>query len=186
MAIATITAGKKSWTYEDYARLDDDKRYEVIAGELLMAPAPGSFHQDVSANLHFLLLDHVRKLRLGKVLAAPLDVILDKQNVVQPDLVFIARANQSIIQSHGITGKPEAVIEIISNASVQRDRIRKKALYERFEIPEYWLVDPASRTIEILTLAEGRYQPFAFATEKGKIKSQVISGLELDLTEIFS
>ena len=75
------TLEKKRWTYKDYAGLDDDKRYEVIKGELIMAPSPTKNHQDFSENLGFLLGKHVRKYRLGKIYHAPFDVILSEDEI---------------------------------------------------------------------------------------------------------
>jgi Uma2 family endonuclease len=185
MATAVIHAAKKRWTYQDYAALDDDERWEILDGELYMAPAPEFFHQTISRKLLLALTSYIEPHRLGEVVAAPLDVILDDENVVQPDLVFVASANLNVIQRHGIVGRPDMVVEIISPHSVQRDRQQKKDLYERFGIPEYWLVDAANKAIEVLTLAKGKYEHHAFAAEKGTVKSKVIPGLEIDLAQIF-
>jgi Uma2 family endonuclease len=89
----------RPWTYEEYARLDDEQRYEIIKGELLMAPAPDMYHQEWAGELYQRIVAHVRAQRLGKVYFAPVDVVFDAQNVVQPDLLFIASANLSIIKS---------------------------------------------------------------------------------------
>ena len=69
---------------------DDGCRYEVIQGELLMAPAPNRFHQGISRNLCFLLVSYLRKNKIGKAYNAPFDVYLDDFNVVQPDVIFVA------------------------------------------------------------------------------------------------
>ena len=67
---------EKVWTYEDYLRLEDDKRYEVINGRLKEMPAPTTWHQDISRNLEFLMWNFVREKKLGKVYDAPIDVVL--------------------------------------------------------------------------------------------------------------
>src|SRR3954462_14667072 len=97
-------AGEKQarrWTYEEYYRLNDDQRYEVIDGDLLMAPAPDTWHQDWSGKLFRILNNYVLEQHLGKVFFAPLDVVLDSQNTVQPDLVFVAVANVGLIERRG-------------------------------------------------------------------------------------
>ena len=181
---AVLEKQAKRWTYEEYYRLDDDQRYEIIAGKLLMAPAPDTWHQDWSRELSMLIVPHVKRQKLGKVFIAPIDVVLDEENTVQPDLVFVATANLGIIQRRAIFGTPDLVVELISPSSVRRDRYEKKDLYARFGVKEYWIGDPANKTLEMLTLKEGRYELHCCAEEKGKLVSLVLAGLEFDLSEI--
>ena len=132
-----VSAAPRRWTYEEYHALDDDQRYEVLDGELTpMAPAPDYFHQDWLANLNELVRSHARKHRLGKVAFAPLDVVLDPHNTVQPDLIFVAKANEGIIQRRGIFGVPDLLVEVVSPSSQRRDRYQKKQLYARFGVKE--------------------------------------------------
>ena len=181
---AVLEKQAKRWTYEEYYRLDDDQRYEIIDGNLLMAPAPDTWHQDWSRELFRILDRHVRTHRLGKVYYAPIDVVLNEENTVQPDLVLIANANLGIVQRRAIFGTPDLLVELVSPSSVRRDRYDKKELYARFGVKEYWIGDPANKSLEILTLKEGRYELHCAAEVKGKLTSLVLSGLEFDLTEI--
>src|SRR5438105_15804132 len=146
----------KHWTYEDYYNLQDEKRYEVIDGQLLMVPAPDTWHQDWLGNLYLLLRPFVKRHRLGRVFMAPVDVILDDENVVQPDLIFVSAARSAIIQKRGIFGAPDLVVEMISSSSVRRDRYEKSALYARFGVKEYWIGDPANKSLEPLVLTSNR------------------------------
>jgi len=174
----------KRWTYEEYYRLDDDQRYEIIDGNLLMAPAPDTWHQDWSRELFHIIHQHVRNQKLGKVFYAPLDVVLDETNTVQPDIVFISTANARIIQRRAIFGAPDLLVELVSPSSVRRDRYDKKEIYARFGVKEYWIGDPANKSLEILTLKERRYELHCAAEIKGKLTSLVLTGLEFDVTEI--
>lgn len=76
------------------------------------------------------------------------------------------------------------VVEILSPSSFYRDRYEKKALYERFGIPEYWIVDLANRTIEVFVLEEGGYRLFSCVSEQGTVTSKVIEGFAVELSEI--
>jgi Uma2 family endonuclease len=181
---AVLEHQKKRWTYEEYYRLDDDQRYEIIDGNLLMAPAPDTWHQDWLSDLNSLIKSFVRKKKLGRVFFSPVDVVLDQENIVQPDLVFVARANADIIQRRGIFGAPDPLVELVSPSSVRRDRYQKKDLYARFGVKEYWIGDPANKSLEILTLKSGRYELHCAAEEKGKLTSLVIPGFEFDLAEV--
>lgn len=181
---AVLEKQARRWTYEEYYRLDDDQRYEIIDGNLLMAPAPDTWHQDWSRELSLLVVSHVKRHKLGKVFIAPVDVVLDAENTVQPDIVFIAAANAGIIQRRAIFGTPDLLVELVSPSSVRRDRYDKRELYARFGVKEYWIGDPANKSLEILTLDEGLYELHCCAEETGKLVSRVLPGLEFDLSEI--
>ncbi|HEY3368437.1 MAG TPA: Uma2 family endonuclease [Symbiobacteriaceae bacterium] len=96
------------FTYDDYKLLPEDSRYEVVEGELLATPAPGSRHQGILVRLILRLAMFIEAGNLGRVLPAPTDVILANESVVQPDLLFVARERQGIIDPvggvHGGTG----------------------------------------------------------------------------------
>jgi Uma2 family endonuclease len=118
------------------------------------------------------------------VFFAPVDVVLDEKNVVQPDLIFVSNANSGILERRGIEGVPDLVVEIISPTSLRRDRYDKRELYARFGVKEFWLADVANRSIEILSLQQGGYQLLSCATNEGKIRSAVLPGFELDLASL--
>ena len=183
MAIAVEKQARR-WTYEEYCKLDDDQRYEIIDGNLLMAPAPDTWHQSWVGELHLILHDHLKARKLGKVFVSPVDVVLDSQNTVQPDLVVILSPNLGIIQHRAIFGTPDLLVELVSPSSVRRDRYDKKDIYARFGVKEYWIGDPANQALEILTLKAGQYERHCSAEEKGKLTSLALPGLEFDLPDI--
>ena len=174
----------KRWTYEEYYKLEDDQRYEVIDGQLLMVPAPDIWHQDWLSTLNTFLTLYLRKNKLGRLFIAPVDVVLDEENTVQPDLVFVAAKNVGIIQKRAIFGTPDLVMEMISPSSVRRDRYLKMDLYARFGVKEYWIGEADNHSMEILTLVKGRYELRCSAKEKGRMSSLVLTGLKFDLSEI--
>src|SRR6266487_6520349 len=181
---AVLEKQAKRWTYEEYYRLNDDQRYEIIDGNLLMAPAPDTWHQSWIGALFIILDRYVRSRNLGKVFLSPVDVVLNSENSVQPDLVFVSSANLGIVQRRGIFGTPDLLVEIVSVSSMRRDRYEKKELYARFGVKEYWIGDPANKALEILTLKGGNYELHCSAEEKGKVTSLLLAGLEFDLSDI--
>ena len=181
---AAVEKQTKRWTYEEYCRIEDDQRYELIEANLLTAPAPDTWHQDWSRELTLIVATYAKRNKLGKMLAAPVDVVLDPENTVQPDLVFVSIANLPIVQKRAIFGVPDLIIELVSPSSVRRDRYDKKALYARFGVKEYWIGDPANKALEILTLRNGNYELHCCAEEKGKLTSLLLPGLEFELSEI--
>src|SRR5439155_23636421 len=103
---AVLEKQARRWTYEEYYKLDDDQRYEIIDGNLLMAPAPDTWHQDWSRDLFRIIDRLVTAQRLGNVFFAPVDVVLDAENSVQPDIAFLATSNAGISQRRAIFGTP--------------------------------------------------------------------------------
>jgi len=177
---------EKVWTYEDYLKLRDDKRYEVISGRLYEMPSPHFEHQDISGELFIIMRIYVKRKDLGKVISAPFDVILSEDIVVQPDIVFISKDNLKNIKEGRLFSSPDLVVEIVSPTSYYRDRYEKFRIYEESGIKEYWLVYPGEKAIEVWVLNEGKYELYSIASNEGKVKSKVLKGLEIDLKEVFN
>ena len=173
-------------TYEDYLRLEDEKRYELINGRLEEMPAPGFEHQDVLTLLLIKMRGYTDKKDLGKVLPAPFDVILSDTVVVQPDIVFISKKNLKNVERGRLFGTPDLVVEIVSPSSYYRDRYEKFALYEKHGVKEYWIVLPGERVIEVWCLKDGKYTLHSIAAEKGEVNSCVLKGLKVKVEEIFT
>ena len=183
--MGTITE-KRKYTYEDYLKTPDDKRYELIEGDLLMTPSPNARHQEILMNLSAKIHHYVLEKKLGKVFIAPLDVLLG-DNVVQPDLLFIAQERISIIGEKNIQGAPDLVVEILSENTAYRDAIQKKKLYARSGVKECWLVAPEDRLVEVYTLKDkGEYQLLKTYAEENVIESQVVKGLKIELSKVFA
>lgn len=128
---------------------DDCNRYETIAGELFVTPAPGTPHQTVLRALFVTLWDYVRAHGLGQVWFAPVDVVLGTLTLVEPDLLFIARDRLGVVNEREVTGAPDLAVEVISPSTARVDRGRKRALYQETGVREYWVVDIAQRHIEV-------------------------------------
>src|SRR3989304_1495548 len=86
----------KKYTYEDYLKISDDKRYELIDGELIMTPSPITRHQRISRKIEFMLEKFITEDNLGEVFYAPYDVYLGETNVVQPDILFVSKDRLNI------------------------------------------------------------------------------------------
>ncbi|MBF0606919.1 MAG: Uma2 family endonuclease [Candidatus Magnetobacterium sp. LHC-1] len=158
---------------------------EIINGVEVMGPSPFGKHQDIVGNIYDLIRQHIKKTRTGKVFCSPLDVILkDGEQRLQPDILFIRKENMGIFQDW-IRGVPDLVCEIVSKGSVAKDTVTKKKIYERFRIPEYWIVLPEFETIEVFTIESGAYELFSSAEGEGTVRSKVIEGLEIDVRNVF-
>lgn len=181
---AAVERPGKLWTYDEYVRLDDDTRFEIINGKALMSPAPELSHQRWARKLFLAIERHIGSKNLGEVFFAPIDVVLDPRNVVQPDLVFVSTKNAGLLDHRGVMGTPDLVVEIVSPGTLRRDRYEKRELYAKFGVNEFWIADVANRSIEVLTLKPDGYQLHACATDKGKIQSPILTGFELEIATL--
>ena len=173
------------FTYQDYINTPDDKRYELIDGELILAPAPRRDHQTVEVRLGSRLHLFVDENELGVVYFAPRDVVFSDTNIVQPDLLFISNERMHIDTEAEVWGGPDLVVEILSPSTEARDRTVKRALYARHGVNEYWLVDPDARTIAVFLLGEQGFEPVATYGEGDTLVSPTLPGFSILVDEVF-
>jgi Uma2 family endonuclease len=175
------------WTYEDYLRLPDDgRRYEIIEGVLYMVNAPNYEHQFIVTQLLLQLGGFVQAQNLGLVLTAPFEVHLSPASrPVQPDLVFIKAASLPNENIAAFEGAPDLVVEVLSPASLRTDRHIKFDAYERAGIPEYWIINPKTRSIEVYILSGGEYALQGEFLSDDVITSQVLVGLKVVTAMLF-
>ncbi|MBF0544209.1 MAG: Uma2 family endonuclease [Candidatus Riflebacteria bacterium] len=188
------TAEKKAdFTYADYCKWPDDERWEIIEGEAYdMTPAPNTSHQSILGDLYLQFGNFFRDKEC-RVFIAPFDVRLPQNNeeedgkirsVVQPDLVVVCDPEK--IDEKGVRGAPDLAIEVVSPSSVSKDTIKKRRLYEKHGVKEFWLVHPVDRLVSIYYFGkDGSYgQPKCF--DSGSvIKVKSFAGLEIDLKKVF-
>lgn len=174
------------WTYEDYRRLPDDGMiYEIIEGELHMAPAPIPIHQENKGNLFAELRAYGKKHNAGKAYDAPLDVFLPGiAEPVQPDVLFIVKERLHIVKPNRIEGAPDLVVEVLSLSNAGIDRGKKFRAYAKAGVREYWLIDPLARTIEIFVLRAGEYNLLGNYAVGTSAHSEVLNGFEVQVAEI--
>jgi Uma2 family endonuclease len=175
-------------SYQEYRQFeaDDNFLYELLNGRLVKKNAPSPRHQMILQNLNRSMDNHVYANKLGKVLFAPVDVFLDEYNAPHPDLVFVSKAKEKLITADGIMGVPDLVVEIVSPSSVVRDRVEKLKLYQKYQIPEYWIIDPVYESVEIYTLDKaGEYTNHAHVIKNGSVQSLVLKDWTLQVEKLF-
>lgn len=185
--MATLAQSVKL-TYEDYVLFPDDgKRHEIIGGAHCMTPAPNTKHQQISRNLLSLLAPFIKQHRLGEVFDAPYDVILSDEDIVQPDLLFVAHAHLYRITEQNLQGVPDLIVEILSSGTRKKDELTKRKLYERFGVQEYWIIDPELDTIKIYRqIDQGFAPPEEFSRpDAQQLTSDLFPDLTICLSDIF-
>src|SRR3989442_4533778 len=172
-------------TVEDYRLLPETgPRYQLIEGDLFMAPAPNRYHQDISGNIFLLIASYLKKHRIGKVYCAPFDVYLDENNVHQPDILFVSKKND-ILTSAGAEGAPDFIVEILSPKTAFLDKKSKRRIYARSGVKELWIIDPDIKAVQVYFLQKDAERPAANYTEKDRFTSPHFPGLKFKTTERF-
>lgn len=140
----------KKWTYDDLTSMPEDNvRREIIDGELIVSASPVTKHQRISRRLLLAIGNYLEANPIGEVFDAPFDTVFSSDNVCSPDLLYISNDRASIVTAKNVQGAPDLVIEILSESTWRNDEIRKRGIYERFGVNEYWIVDPEIDTIRI-------------------------------------
>ncbi len=181
----TMPKANVRFNYHDYLLLPEDKRYEILDGELYVVPAPNTRHQRLVIDLFDVLLHHVRRKKLGEVLHAPYDVVLSDETVVQPDILFVSNKHPDIIGEGNISGPPDLVIEVLSPGNRKKDLEVKRKLYASFGVREYWVVDPDAQTIEVLIWSEQGYVSAGVFGESDRLSTPVLPNLNLLPSRLF-
>ena len=183
----SIPPGKILLTYDDYSLLPNDRnRYEILDGELSVTPAPATTHQTALGNLYRFLANYVVTNQLGKLFIAPTDLILAPTTVVQPDLIFIGNDRLHIVTERAIEGAPTLVIEILSPTTHRTDRVTKAQLYAKYQVPQYWLVDPDQRTLEAYELVIDRYDLIASPRDVQVFAPALFPGLSIRVSDLWA
>ncbi len=180
------------YTYGDYKKWADTERWELIDGvPYNMTPAPSRRHQEISGELYVQFASYLRD-KPCRVYAAPFDVRLpegdeaddDISNVVQPDIAVVC--DRAKLDDAGCKGSPDLIVEILSPATARKDMKEKFLLYEKRGVREYWLVDPAGKTVQVFRQTDagcfGRLEVYG---EEERIKVGIFDDLEIELAAVF-
>ena len=93
----------------------------------------------------------------------------------------------SIVTEDNIQGAPDLVIEILSPSTRRTDEIVKRKLYERFAVPEYWIVDPELEIVKVYRFEGGRYVRAAELSLESSdaLETPLLPGFRLPLADVF-
>jgi Uma2 family endonuclease len=184
--IATLYPGQGHWTEEEYLALDTNRLIEFTDGRLEFLPMPTVFHQLMLDFLHSQLKSFVTARSLGKVLFAPLRIRVGRDKIREPDIMYFKP--ERIRDKHRPPRGADLVLEIVSPGaqSRRRDLRTKRKEYAAAGIAEYWIVDPETRTITVLTLSGKRYRQHGKFREGQTATSVLLKGFGVAVSGVFS
>ena len=158
--LMAMPAIRRRWTTANVRALMDESRpwprYELIAGELVVTPAPGSRHQLIVAEIYRLVADYVDREQIGVTFMSPADLELVTDTITQPDVFVVPAAAPGTLIA---TERWEFVkslllaVEALSPSSLRTDRVEKRELYLSAGVPDYWVIDSDAHVIERWTPA---------------------------------
>ena len=112
-------------------------------------------------------------------------IILSDTSVVEPDITFISASRTDIVGVDDIRGAPDLVVEVISASNPERDLVRKRGIYARHGIAEYWTADPEARSILTITLDGATYRVAGEYGTGDTLNSRTLKDLRLEVDEVF-
>ena len=173
-------------TVEDYRATPEGTRYQLVEGELyLTSPSPRYTHQAIVWNLVGILSRYLERHPVGRAFVAPFDVFLSDNDVVQPDVFFVANDRLKVLQDDGIHGAPDLVIEVLSPSTAQLDKKAKRRAYAQAGVKEMWLVDPLLSQIQRYDFAQDTAKPVELIEENETFQTPLLPGLIFAAADIF-
>ena len=156
------------YTLDDYYAIPDERRVELIDGEIFDMSSPSALHQMILGELHVLFRqcanEHGHPCR---VFLSPCDVRLDNDNktMVQPDLFVLCR--EFDIKNRCIDGAPDLTVEILSDSTRSKDLLLKTYKYKNAGVKEYWIIDPQRQVVLVYDFLTGDLIPekYTFADQ---------------------
>ena len=177
------TTQNRVYTWSDYQSWNDGRRWEIIGGEVFdMSPAPNSNHQHLSRGLSREFFNFF-KAKSCVPFAAPYDVKLSDEDIVQPDILVVCDKGK-IKHSH-LEGAPDLIVEIQSPWTARHDRVIKMALYARYGVKELWMATPEPPMVEVYTLCDGKYLLDRAYGDTGTLVSPLFEGFKIELPSVF-
>ncbi len=193
--VETAFRSDERFTQDEFRRWLDERpssdinHYELIGGRIIMTPPAGWPHGRIGAPLVYRINQTASDAKLGIVLDSSAGFDLPSGDVVEPDVSFISNerlaAGPSPERGKFLRIAPTLVVEIPSRSTARRDRTRKKAVYARNGVDEYWIVDPDARSVTVHVLAGGTYDA-GRAFTSGRISSAMLPAVGIAVEELFA
>ena len=173
----SVAIRRKLYTFEEFCDLiPEGEKADLIDGVIHMASPDSIEHHDIYGWLYRLICDFLEEMRiLGRLFGSRVAFRLGRRYGPEPDLGYVSPERLDCIRSGYVIGPPDWAAEIVSPDSVERDYLRKRLLFERAGVLEYWIIDPSRKTITCLRRSNsGRFKTVKITGDK--LESVVIKG----------
>jgi Uma2 family endonuclease len=170
-------------TYQEFLEwANEDVHAEWVNGEVIVQIPPKASHQDIVRFLSGLLDLFIQFFHLGKLRSAPFEMKLTDGPARESDILFVANEHLDRLTEDRLQGPADLIIEVLSDDSIQRDRVEKFREYESAGVAEYWIIDsrPGRQRADFFTQRvlrrlgdDGRYELFATEDDE-RVHSNVV------------
>ncbi|GAB4578479.1 MAG: Uma2 family endonuclease [Anaerolineales bacterium] len=181
--IAALFPKQGQWSVQEYLDLPTNRQVEYVDGKLEVLPLPTHIHQRIILFLVQKLLALENK-RMGIVIFAAISVRLWEGRYREPDIAFMLTEHKHRIHAE-YWETPDLVMEVVSDSNRNHDLITKRNEYAKAGIPEYWIVDPETRTIIVLSLDGEKYTENGVYRENEIASSVLLPGLNISVREVW-
>lgn len=173
-----VAKSLKICTLEEFEKLpkEDGWNYELLDGVVMMSPRPAMQHQIVSGNLYTELRNALRQKNCRPI--PEIDLVLEGNNLI-PDMMVICN---DTFDKKRYEQPPFIVIEIVSPTSSSRDYVSKRNLYEKLNIPEYWVISPEEKCVDVFCFADKKHFQYC----DGQLKSCILPEIVITLEDLFA
>jgi Uma2 family endonuclease len=174
------------WTEEEYLSLDSNRMIEFSDGMLEFLPMPKPSHARISRFISDVLRGYVTSKNIGDVFWAPFSIRISPTKLREPDIIYLS--NERIPQNDVPPNGTDLVVEVVSESAENRfrDINVKRSEYAAAAIPEYWIVDPATESITVLSLSKGNYEVERVFRHGTIATSVLLPGFEVDVSAAFA
>ena len=173
-----------------YSYSQENEDYEVINGQVYMMSRTGTNHMIIERNILTSFQNYLKGKRC--IPFNEIDVFLSEDDNFIPDVLIVC--DPEIIESDGIYGTPDLVVEIASPSTARRDRMEKFAAYEKYGVKEYWIVSPQEKRVEVYLRKDDRlvldnvysiYHDFEWKRLTDEQKAMVKQSIKVSLYDDF-
>ena len=198
MIFPTFESVETTFTPDQFLRFVQDQEglgslyhYELLDGRIYMTPPAGGPHSVAQGNLFALLAGFVRERNLGRVYGSSAGYRLPSEtDVVEPDVAFVSNERHAamppMVQGQFLRVVPDLMIEVLSPSHEKNDLVRKRAVYEKNGVREYWIIDPSKQEVHVLILRVGRFRDEPVVDASGTVEAQVLRGFRIAVRDIFA
>ena len=185
--VARLFPPQGGWSEEEYLELPGNRLAEFDHGRVEVLDMPSQLHQFLVLFLYEALAAHARQIDLGRVAVAPLPVKLWEGKLREPDVLFMRREHAARRLAHHWRGA-DLVMEVMSPDDPRRDRDTKRREYAQAGIPEYWLIDPAAKSVTVFALPPeaDRYAVHGVYGPGQRAESASLPGFGVDVEALFA
>jgi Uma2 family endonuclease len=185
-------SNRRGGTLTEFWAIPESQRFhEFVGGELIEKAAPSGEHGDAQAGVVSAVRPAFQR-RLGGGgpggwwIATEVEVLLDKSDVVRPDVVGWRRqSSPERPTGTPVRQRPDWICEIVSPSDAKDDTVEKLKLYHRAATTHHWIVDLRDATVTVMRWSADGYVTLQRAERGEIIRAEPFEAIEIAVGTLF-